>query len=335
LCLPPESGGLGLGALDTALCLETFGRGCRDTGFVFAVAAHLLACAVPVRDFHRGAGHADLMAGMARGELIAANAMTEDDAGSDVGALRTVARRVGDDYEIDGVKSFASNAPMADLLVTYAVTDPRAGFLGISAFVVPRDLPGLEVSPPLRKMGLHGCPAGRVRFSGCRVPSRYMIGEEGQGSVVFQHSMAWERACLPAIYLGVMAEQLSMCVEHVRRRRQFGRRLADYQAVSHQIAVMRQRMESGRWLLYRACWLLDESRWRPETDGVGTAAALAKIAVSEAAVANGLDAVQVFGGSGYLAETGIEEQLRDAVPSRIFSGTTEIQREIIVRDMGL
>jgi clorobiocin biosynthesis protein CloN3 len=334
LCLPRAAGGLGLDALDTAFCLEAFSRGCPDTGLVFAVAAHLLACAVPIRDFG-GSQSAALLAGLARGELIAANAMTEDAAGSDTGALRTVARRVGENYELTGEKSFASNAPMADLLVTYAVTDPRAGFLGITAFAVPRELPGVEISGPMRKMGLDGCPAGRIRFSGCEVPARYVIGDEGQGSAIFQHSMGWERACLPAIYLGVMEEQLRMCVEHASRRRQFGRRLADNQAVSHRLATMKQRAESGRLLLYRACWLLDESERDPEVPGVKTAAALAKIAVSEAVVANGLDAIQIFGGAGYLADTGVERQLRDAVPSQIFSGTTDIQREIVAREMGL
>jgi clorobiocin biosynthesis protein CloN3 len=330
LCLPSEHGGAGLGALDTALCLAAFGRGCHDTGLVFAVAAHLLACAVPVRDFLVGQRRGALLAGLASGELIAANAMTEDEAGSDVACLRTTASRSGDSYVLDGEKSFASNAPVADVLVTYAVTDAAAGFLGISAFAVPRDLPGIEISGPLRKMGLHGCPAGRVRFTRCEVPAACLVGAEGQGSAVFQHSMAWERACLPAAYLGVMDEQVRRCVEHARQRRQFGRRIGDNQAISHTLAVMAQRLESARMLLYRACWLVDQGH-----DGSRQAAAMSKIAVSEAAVANSLDAIQVFGGAGYLSATGIERQLRDAVPSTIFSGTTQIQREIIAREMGL
>jgi clorobiocin biosynthesis protein CloN3 len=330
LCLPSEHGGAGLGALDTAMCLEAAGRGCRDTGLIFAVAAHLLACAVPVRDFCQGQHRACLLSGLAGGELIAANAMTEDEAGSDVSRLRATASRIGDRYLLDGEKSFASNAPVADLIVTYAVTDASAGFLGITAFAVPSGLPGIEVSEPLRKMGLHGCPAGRVRFTACEVPASCRIGAEGQGSVVFQHSMAWERACLPAIYLGVMDEQLRRCVIHARQRRQFGRRIADNQGVSHTLAIMAQRLDSARLLLYRACWLIDQ-------DGRGhrAAGAMSKIAVSEAAVANSVDAIQIFGGAGYLTATGIEEQLRDAVPGAIFSGTTQIQREIIAREIGL
>jgi clorobiocin biosynthesis protein CloN3 len=327
LCLPREHGGSGLGALDTALCLEAFGRGCATAGLPFAVAAHLLACGVAIRDF--ASDETAMLAGMASGELIAANAMTEDDAGSDVGRLATTARRDGDGYVLDGEKSFASNAPLAGVFVTYAVTDPTAGFLGVTAFAVPRDLPGVEVGPPLEKMGLHGCAAARVRLSGCRIPERLVLGRTGQGGAVFQHTMEWERACLPAVYLGAMDDQLERVIAHARERRQFGREIAGFQAVSHRIAVMAQRLESARLLLYRACWLLDQGR------GPRQAVAMSKAAVSEAAVANGLDAVQIFGAAGYLTGPGIEARLRDAVPSTIFSGTTEIQREIIAREAGL
>jgi clorobiocin biosynthesis protein CloN3 len=329
LCLPVEHGGQGLGALDTALGLEAFGRGCADTGLVFGVAAHLLACAVPIRDFAGDQVRGRLLGGLARGDLVAANAMTEDAAGSDVGRLTTSAVRQADDYLLDGEKSFASNAPLADLIVTYAVTDPAAGFLGITAFAVPANLPGIEVTRPLAKMGLYGCPAGRVRFAGCRVPARYVLGTPGQGGRVFQHSMDWERACLFAIYLGVMAEQLERCVAHARQRRQFGHPIADFQAISHRIATMSQRLESARLLLYRACWLLDRGR---DHDAE---VSMSKVAVSEAAVANAIDAVQVFGGAGYLRSTGIEQHLRDAMPATIFSGTNEIHRGIIAREVGL
>jgi L-prolyl-PCP dehydrogenase len=329
LCLPTEFGGGGFGAFDTALGLEAFGRGCADTGLVFAVAAHLLACAVPIRDFAGDAVRAGLLPGLASGELIAANAMTEADAGSDVGRLRTTAVLDGDEYVLDGMKSFVSNAPVADVLVTYATTDATAGFLGISAFVVPRTRSGITVSGPLAKMGLEGCLAGQVEFDGCRIPKDHLLGVEGHGAAIFQHSMGWERACLFACYVGLMDGQLERCVDHARERRQFGRRLGDFQAISHRIAGMKQRLEAARLLLYRACWLLDEGRDHT------LAVALAKIAVSEAAVANSLDAVQIFGGAGFLTPIGIEANLRDSVPSTLFSGTSEIQRELVARELGL
>ncbi len=330
LCLPTAHGGAGLGALDSALCMEAFGKGCRDTGFAFALAAHLFACAVPVRDFGVGASAAQLQTGMSRGDIIAANAMTEDDAGSDVGSICTSARRDGDVYVLDGTKSFVSNAPVANVIVTYAVTDASAGFLGLTGFAIPRDVEGLTVSEPLKKMGLHGCLAARVEFAGCRVPASYRLGGEGEGSAVFQHSMLWERACLFALYLGMMDDQLERCVAHARKRRQFGRAISQFQATSHRLAVMEQRLESARLLLYRACWILDQG-----TSAAAGAAALAKVVVSEAAVANSLDAVQLFGGAGYLESVGIEQQLRDAVPATILSGTTEIQRELMARELGL
>lgn len=329
LCLPVAEGGGGLGALDTALCLEAFGRSCGDTGLVFAVAAHLLAAAVSVRDFAGEAVRAELVSGLARGRLIGANAMTEESAGSDVGRLAARAERDGDHYVLDGHKSFVSNAPVADLFVTYAVTDSKAGFLGVSAFVVPRELPGVVVEEPLDKLGLDGCPAAAVRFVDCRVPARYVLDEPGQGGAVFQHAMGWERACLLAGYLGLMQRQLESCVERVTTRRQFGRPIADFQAVSHRVTAMRQRLESARLLLYRGCWLLDAGR-----EHVG-AVALGKVATSEAAVANALDAMQIFGAAGYLTTTGVERQLRDALPTTVFSGTSEIQRELIAREMGL
>ena len=329
LCLPVEYGGSGLGALDTALCLEAFGRACPDTGLVFAVAAHLLACAVPIREFASDAIRGRFLPGLATGELIAANAMTEEEAGSDIGALNMTARRIDDEYLLDGVKSFASNAPIADLFVTYAVTDAAAGFLGVSAFVVPRDMPGVGVSAPLDKMGLHGCLAGCVRFERCRVPGIYRLGEEGSGGVIFQYSMGWERSCLFAAYVGLMDRQLQMCITRAKQRRQFGRRIGEFQAVSHRIVTMKQRLEGARLLLYRACWLLDQGREHAAT------VALSKMAVSEAVVANSIDAVRIFGAAGYVAGGGIEEQLRDSVPSVIFSGTNEIQCEIVAKDMGL
>jgi clorobiocin biosynthesis protein CloN3 len=362
LCLPEEHGGGGLGALDTALCLEAFGRGCPDTGLVFAVCAHLLAGGVAVRDFASAAVRSNTLSGLATGQFIAANAITEDAAGSDVGRLRVTARREGDDYVLDGEKSFASNAPAADVLVTYAATSPGDGFLGVSAFLVDRHLPGVSVSEPLAKMGLRSCPAGRVRFRQCRLPASYRLGEEGQGSAIFAHAMAWERACLFAAYVGLMDDQLERCVTQARTRRQFGRPIGDFQAISHRIATMKQRLESARLLLYRACWLLDREQAlpvrgdavppgdtpdpdgppgdTPDRDGpaparLPAAIALSKVAVSEASVANSLDAIQIFGGTGYLTSTGIERYLRDSVPSTLFSGTTEIQREIIAREAGL
>jgi clorobiocin biosynthesis protein CloN3 len=328
LCLPTGYGGRGLGALDTALCLEAMGASAMDTGFVFAVAAHLLACGVAIRDFGSVDTRAQILPGLASGRLVAANAMTEPGAGSDVSSLETTAARDGASYLLNGTKSFVSNGPIADILVTYATTDPAGGYLGISAFVVHRRTPGVKVGPPLGKPGLRGCLAAQVTFDDCRVDADRMLGPAGGGSVVFQASMVWERACLPAIYLGTMERQLARCVAHARSRRQFGRPLTEFQAVSHRLAVMKQRLESSRLLVYRSCWLLDRG------DGSAPAhAALSKLTVSESVVANGLDTVHLHGSAGYLDSGGLAAGLLDGLPSTIFSGTTEIQKEIIVNGL--
>ncbi|MEV5833572.1 acyl-CoA dehydrogenase family protein [Nocardia sp. NPDC052112] len=328
-CLSPEYGGQGLGALDTARIFEAFGHGCADTGLVFAAAAHLFACAMPIAEFGSPALRERLLRGMAAGELVAGNAMTEADAGSDVGRLSTVAERVDGGYRLTGTKTFVSNGPVADVFVTYAVTDPTAGHFGISAFVVDATAPGVLLDEPLHKLGMDGCAAGAVTFDDCPVPEQNLLGAAGQGSAVFQHSMGWERACLFALYIGLQDRLIEQTVRHVRGRKQFGQRLADFQSVTNRIVDMKVRVESARLLLYRTCWAHDAG------EHTVLYAALSKLATSEAALASATDAVQLFGYRGYLRGNGIESALRDAMGSTIFSGASDIQRQLIAIEMGL
>jgi alkylation response protein AidB-like acyl-CoA dehydrogenase len=327
--VPTEFGGAGLGALDTALRIEAFGRGCADTGLVFAANAHSFACAAPLAEYGGDAVKRRLLPGMCAGRLIAGNAMTEAGAGSDVARLATTAEEVPGGYRLTGEKSFVTNGPVADAFVVFATTDPRAGHLGVTAFVVERDAPGLVAGEPFAKMGLASAPAGTVTFDGCFVPDDQVLGAPGLGGAIFQRSMSWERSCLFAGYLGLLDRVLERCVAHVRNRRQFGHRIAEFQSVANRVVDMKLRAESGRLLLYRACWELDRG------NGAALEVALAKLAVSEGVLASALDAVRVFGGQGYQREHGIETVLRDAVPATIFSGTSDIQRVLIARELGL
>lgn len=329
LCVPGRYGGSGLTALETAHQVEAFGRGCVDTGLVFAASAHLFACAVPIAEFATEGTRQRLLPGLCSGELIAGNAMTEPDAGSDVSRLAVTARQVPGGYVLNGEKSFVSNGPAADVFVTYATTDPDMGHLGVTGFVVERGAPGLEPGEPFEKLGLLACPAGSVRFEECFVPDEQVLGEPGAGGAIFQHSMGWERACLFAGYLGLMDRIVERCVEHARSRRQFGQRIGEFQSVANRIVEIKLRADSARLLLYRAVWEMDQGR----TSALSVA--LSKLAVSEGAVASALDAVQVFGGRGYLKEFGIEAFLRDTVPSTIFSGTSDIQRLLVAKELGL
>lgn len=331
LSVPTRYGGGGHGALDTALRVEALGRGCAETGLVFGASAHLFACAMPIVDFGTDALRERVLPGICSGDLIAGNAMTEAEAGSDVSKLSVTADRVDGGWVLNGEKSFISNGPVSDLYTTYAVSDPKAGHLGVTGFVVERAMKGVVAGEPFEKMGLLQCPAGGLRLEDCFVPDENVLGEPGQGGYIFQHSMGWERACLFAGYVGLADRLIEQSVAHVRARRQFGKRLSEFQAVSHRIAEMKLRTESARLLLYRACWDMDQGFSPTLTLNV----ALSKLAVSEGVLACALDAVRLFGGRGYQRADRIEAALRDAVPSVIFSGTSDIQRELIARELGL
>jgi len=329
LCVPETYGGSGLGALDTAHQVEALGRACADTGLVFGASAHLFACAVPIVEFATEEVKRRVLPGMCAGRLIAGNAMTEEGAGSDVSRLSVTAHEVPGGYVLNGEKSFITNGPASDVFVTYATTDPAAGHLGVTGFVVERGAPGLAVGEAFDKMGLTSVPAGGITFDDCFVPTEQLLGEPGMGGGIFQHSMGWERACLFAGYMGLFDRMIERCVAHARTRRQFGKRIADFQAVANRIVEMKLRAESARMLLYRACWEMDQGRMSPLN------IALSKLAVSEGAVASALDAIAVFGGRGYQTEHGIEALLRDTVPSTIFSGTSDIQRLLVAKELGL
>jgi L-prolyl-PCP dehydrogenase len=329
LDVPVEYGGLGLDCLTTARVIEGFGEGCTDLGLLFSVAAHLFACCGPIAKAGSPTLRERFLPSLARGDAIGANAITEAEAGSDVMALRTLAKRAGRGYSISGEKTFVTNAPIADVTVVYACTQPDGGYLSLSAFAVERDTPGLLVGEPLEKIGLRGSPTGSVYLRDSFVPAENLIGAEGQGALIFKAAMQVERACLFAAYLGAMSRQLEEVLSFARERRQFGRTIGKNQAISHRVVDMKLRLESARLLVYRACWLLDRGR-----DAM-VEVSLAKIAVSEAAIQSGLDAIQIHGGLGVISATGIDRPLRDALPAPVVSGTSEIQRDIVAARLGL
>jgi alkylation response protein AidB-like acyl-CoA dehydrogenase len=329
LPIPEEWGGSGLDVVDTMLVIEALGKGSDDGGLVFSLCAHMFASAVPLWRSKSKPLQEKYLRDMAAGKLICANGTTEPEAGSDVYAMKTTAVRTGAGYVLNGTKCFITNAPVADLFLLYAATSPERKFLGISAFLVPKDTPGLRVAPEHAKTGLRTSPWGTLYLEQCEVPESARVGPEGCGAALFAESMIWERGCLFAYYVGAMAKSLERCVEHVQNRSQFGQRLSSFQSVSNRLVDMKLRLEVSRLLLYRAGEL---HRAGKRTD---EAAALSKLWISEAAIESGLDAIQIFGASGITADTGVDALLRDAVPSRIFSGTSEMQRNIIARMMGL
>ncbi len=329
LCVPEEYGGAGLSALTTSHVIEAFGRGCQDGGLVFSTSAHLFACVMPILEHANKEIKKEIVPLLASGKWIGANAITETEAGSDVFALKTKAERQGDEFILTGSKSYVTNGPVADVFVVYATTNPAHGHMGVSGFIVKKDTPGLVIGKPFSKMGLVSSPICQIYLDECRVPIKYKLGTEGQGGAIFKESMLWERACLFAGYVGLMERQLEQAIDYAKDRRQFRKPIGKNQAISHRIVNMKLRLESAKLLLYRACWLMDQGK-----DAV-LDISMAKIAISEAAIQSGLDLIQIYGGNGFMTENQIERGLRDAIPSTIFSGTSEIQRDLIAIRLGL
>jgi alkylation response protein AidB-like acyl-CoA dehydrogenase len=222
-----------------------------------------------------------------------------------------------------------TNAPIADVFLVFAVDNRERGFAGVSAYLVDRDTAGLTVSQPVSKMGLRTSPMADVHLDACAVPTSALLGAEGAGAAVFTWTMERERSFILATALGTMRRAVESCVAHARARTQFGQPIGAFQAVSHRIVDMRMRLEAARLLLYRLAWLID--RGMP----IKVEAPLAKIFVSESFVQSGLDAVQLHGGYGFMTEHEVERDLRDALASRLYSGTSEIQRNVAAHHLGL
>lgn len=322
-------GGMGFDALTTAYAMEAFGCGCEDTGLIFSICAHEFACVMPIAEYGSDELKSTFLPALCSGELVGANAITEANAGTDAFSLSTRAERDGDDYVLNGVKSWVSNGPIADIFLVYATTNPALGSLGITAFTVPKDTAGILVGKPFTKLSLSTSPASSLYMDDCRVPGRYRLGTHGRAASIFLASMAWERACLFAAWIGLMERQLTQCINYAKQRCQFGKPIGKNQAIAHKIADMRLRLDAAKLLVYRACWTKDQQQ------EAALEIALSKLAVSEALVQSSLDAIQIHGSVGVVQEGGIERMLRDGISSTLYSGTSEIQRQIIARQLGL
>jgi alkylation response protein AidB-like acyl-CoA dehydrogenase len=329
LPVPTEYGGLGAAPSTTVLALEALGYGCRDNGLIFSLNAQMWACETPIVRFGTDEQKERYLPAMCDGSLIAAHGMSEPGSGSDAFSLRTTAAKHGDRYVLNGSKTFVTNAPEAGVFVLFATTDRSLGFAGLCAFLVDRDAPGLSVGPPLAKMGLRSSPMGEVFLDDCEIHESQLLGRRGGGMAIFNSSIQWERSCILASAVGTMQRQLERCVAHAREREQFGHAIGEFQAVAHRIVNMKVRLETSRLLLYRLARLMDERQ--PSAHE----AALVKLHLSESFVQSSLDAVHVHGGYGYMEEYELERELRDAIGGRYYSGTSDMQKNIIARQLGL
>lgn len=329
LPVPAELGGAGADVLTAALVMEALGYGCQDNGLLFSLNAQMWSVELPLVTFGTPAQQKTYLPGLVCGDTIGGHAMTEPESGSDALRMRTRADRQGDDYLLNGTKQFITNAPVAGVFLVYASVQGRGGLSSLSAFLVDAATPGIKVSGSLDKMGLRTSPTGEIALTDCIVPAANRLGPEGAGMAIFNASMEWERSCLFASAVGAMRRQLDACVAYARSREQFGQPIGRFQSVSAKLADMYVRLEAARLLIYRVAWLKQQGRSAPAE------AAAAKLFTSEAWVRSSQDAIQTHGGLGYMKEAGIERDLRDAVASTIYSGTSEIQRVVLARMLGL
>lgn len=330
LPVPEEYGGSGADPLSCAIALEALGYGCRDGGLVFSICAHVLACVVPVWQHGSAAQKDRYLGGLCDGTLVGAHAITEPDSGSDTFAMRLSAKRTDGGWLLNGSKTFISNAPVADVVVVFAITDPEKGFHGgVTAFLIERGLAGFSAGQKFHKMGLRTSPVGELVFEDAMVPDSAVLGTVGGGASVFGTAMDWERALLVAAHVGTIERLLETSITYARTRSQFGQTIGKFQAVAHKIADMKVNLEAARLLVYRTASRLTVTR------SIALDAAITKLFVSESLVRTALDAVQVHGGYGFMEEYEVERALRDAIGSTLYSGTSEMQRNIIGRWLGL
>ena len=303
----------------------------RDEGLTFSICAHMQSCAMPLAAHGDQALQDRYLADLISGRKIGGNATTEPDSGSDAFAMRTRAVRDGSVYRLDGRKTFVTNGPVADVLLVYAVTDPeQRQFGGISAFLVDTDSPGLERGPNLEKIGLRTSTWCEVSFTDCVVPADRRLGGEGAGTAIFASSMEWERLLVSFSYVGRMDDTLDRTLRYARERKQFGRPIGKHAPVAHKIVEMKTDVEAARLLLYRAAWEQQRSR-----RSAGLHISLAKLFTTEARIRSALRAIEVHGGYGCASDFEIERELRNAVPGSIASGTSEVQKMVIARHLGL
>lgn len=327
---PAEYGGTDADPLTCAIALEALGYGCRDGGLVFSICAHVLACVVPIWKHGSDAQKHRYLRGLCDGTLIGAHAITEPDSGSDTFAMRLRAERTDGGWRLNGTKTFISNGPVADVVVVFARSDADKGFHGgVTGFLVDRGVAGFSPGQTFAKMGLRTAPIGDLVFDNAFVPDDAVLGGVGGGSGVFATAMDWERALLVAAHLGTIDRLLETSIAYARTRSQFGQAIGKFQAVAHKIADMKVQLEAARLLVYRTASRLPVSR------SISQDSAIAKLFVSETLVKTALDCVQIHGGYGFMEEYEVERALRDAIGSTIYSGTSEMQRNIIGRWLGL
>jgi alkylation response protein AidB-like acyl-CoA dehydrogenase len=322
-----EYGGLGASALLTLVAVEELSKVCATTGLIVAV-QELGSLGLKLAGTQKQKQR--YLPRLAAGEWLCAYALTEPGSGSDSAAMRTQARREGDEYFLTGSKRFITNAGIADLYTVFAKTEPDAGHAGISAFLVEAEAPGFEVGRIEPKMGIKGSTTGEIFFNECRVPADNLLAEEGEGFRIAMRILDRSRPGIGAQGLGLAQGATDFALEYARSRETMGKPIAEHQMIAAKLADMETRCEAARGLLYKVGVMIDEDAPDEELTKLS---AMAKLFCTDVAMDVTTEAVQILGGYGYMQEYPLERMMRDAKITQIYEGTNEIQRLVIAREM--
>ena len=322
--VPAEYGGLGLGVLDGIIITEEMAYGC--TGIATAMEGNALASA-PIMVAGNDAQKKQFLGMLTAEPKYAAYCVTEPGAGSDVAAVATTAKKVGDDYVINGSKMFITNANVASWYFVLAYTDQSQKHKGMSGFIVPRDTPGITVGKKEDNLGQRASDTRAITFEDVKIPSKYRLGEEGMGFKIAMGAFDHTRPVVAAGAVGLARRAMDEAAKYALTRKTFGQPIANYQGVSFMIADMAKDIEAARYLVWRAGWEIDQGRKNTKF------ASMAKAFAADMAMQVTTNAVQVFGGYGYSKEYPVEKLMRDAKIYQIYEGTSQIQRMIIAKEV--
>jgi alkylation response protein AidB-like acyl-CoA dehydrogenase len=325
VCWPEEYGGAALGTLEWALVMEELAR--VDAGVALSLAAHHSLAAAHLHLACTEEQKRRFLIPLARGEKVGCWGLTEPGSGSDAGGMRTTAVRDGDQWVLNGSKSFITNGGVADTAVVVAVTDREKGSKGISAFVLERGTTGFASGKKEDKLGVRSSDTSELIFEDCRIPADQLVGEEGRGFIDTLRILDKGRVGIAAFSLGIAQAALDASVRYARERKQFGRALADFQAIQFKVAEMATQVAASRLLTWQAAAMADAGVKHTMESS------MAKLFAGEAAVQVALEAVQIHGGYGYLKDYPVERYLRDAKLGTIGEGTSEVQRMVIARQL--
>ncbi len=324
LAVPTEFGGKGADHLTVSLAMEAFGYGCRDNGLALAINAQRTV-QYPIIAYGTPEQKEKYLPGLADGSIIGVQAITEAEAGSDIYSMKAQAEKVEGGYLVNGAKKFITLGPKADLALVFATLDPELGKWGVTSFFVEMDMPGLSISPNREKMGLRTTPIGEINFENCFVPNKNLLGQEGSGVGISRSTFEYERFTIIPNHIGAMKHQLEQAVAYAKQRKQFGGPITQFQSISNRLANMKLRLETARLLLYKAAWLKDQNQ------DVMMEACLVNLHLAESFVESSMDALRIHGGNGYMTDFEVERDLRDAIGTTIYAGTSDIQRNIIAK----